>query len=126
MLAKKMTAFLCAALLVLGFVLIGASGAVAAQADDHWLKMSANKTGARYIVDSDDRPFHLFGMARCQYHTSWESNLIDGGAYGLASYYKNLGCNSIRLSFYFNREEDPGRNLVEECGASPRRGSTGT
>jgi len=113
MLTKKIPALLLAALMVFGSVSVGASGA---QDDDRWLKMSANKTGARYIVDSGNRPFRLFGMARCQYHTAWESNIIAGGAGGLAAYYKELGCNSIRLSFYFNREEDPGRNLVEECG----------
>ena len=116
MLMKKMAAVLLAALMVIGAVMISPFGAAAAGEDDRWLKMSANKAGARYIVDSDGKPFHLFGMARCQYHTGLESDIIDGGAYGLASYYKNLGCNSIRLSFYFNREEEPGKNLVEECG----------
>jgi len=121
MFTKKIPALLLAALMVLGTVMIGPAGA-AAREGGGWLKMSANKTGARYIVDSNNRPFHLFGMARCQYHTTWESNIIEGGAYGLASYYKDLGCNSIRLSFYFNREDDPGKNLVEECGGFTEAG----
>lgn len=80
---------------------------------NNWLSISSNTSGARYIVDSADQPFHLFGMARCQSCRSTE-NPDYGGVSGVAQHFKELGCNSIRLALSFNTFE--ANDLIVQSG----------
>ncbi len=81
-----------------------------------WLAMSTNATGPRYIVNSTGNPFHLFGMARCQYHSIYWEDLDFGGIDGLCKHFKVRGVNSIRLSISQYRYSDPNDLIVESGG----------
>jgi len=82
---------------------------------NRWLTLSKNTSGPRYITDSEGKPFHLFAMARCQYHAGFEEQRY-GNLSAEAAHFKALGCNCMRLACCFTREEDRVHNLIEQCG----------
>ncbi len=84
-----------------------------------WLKLSENKSGARYFVDEDGKPINLFGMARCQSCAVHSEDPVFGGAGGVAAHYKALGCNMIRLAVDVRTssgERGYHDDYIEECG----------
>ncbi len=80
-----------------------------------WLSMSTNPEGARYIVDENNEPFHMFGMARCQYHSNDDEDPAYGGITGLITHFKYHGVNSFRLAVD-NKKNGDITDLIEESG----------
>ena len=81
-----------------------------------WLSMSKNTTGSRYIVDANGKPVRLYAMARCQYHAADIEDPGYGGLDGLCKYFKDLGCNSIRLAFVQNVQTNQSVDFIMQCG----------
>lgn len=85
-----------------------------------WLSLSKNTTGARYLVNEENEPVNLFGMARCQ--GCCETELKEyGGVDGVCEHFKALGCNYIRLAVYLRgqtgeRGDMPVTDMIELCG----------
>lgn len=89
---------------------------------NQWLSLSVNTSGPRYIVDADGRPFHLFGMARCQYHQYDCEDPVYGGIEGLCTHFKKVGCNAVRLSVDTKRKIRPDEDLLDLCGGNTPQG----
>jgi len=79
---------------------------------DKWLKLSTNKTGARYFVDMNNKPVRLFGQARSQSYASDENSIYSatGESDPLYEHYADLGCNFTRLAI----------NAESICGGEKR------
>ena len=107
--------FLTMALAVV-FGIVAGTSAASVPLRDNWLTLSTNIQGPRYIVDANGNPFRLFGMARCQFHEPWGERPQYGTIRQQCEHFKKLGCNSMRLSVYFNNEVNPGVDFVEQCG----------
>lgn len=83
---------------------------------DNWLTLSKNTTGPRYIVNSKDEPFQMFGMARCQITAPLDEDPKYDGINGLCDHFKKLGMNSIRLAISTFNQIKPKSEFIEECG----------
>ena len=97
-----------------------AGGFPAAKAEtavtDKWLRLSDNTTGPRYIVDANGEPFQLYGMARCQSCAPMDEDPIYMMADGVAAHFREIGCNSIRLSIDVINQNFPNGDFIEDCG----------
>lgn len=87
-----------------------------ASTPDLWLTLSKNTEGPRFIIDSTGNPFPLFGMARCQITAPLDEDPVYGGIDGLSKYFKDAGCNSIRLAVAAHNQLKPNADFIEDCG----------
>ena len=98
------------------------AGAADAAVSDRWLRLSDNTAGPRYIVDAEGNPFQLYGMARCQSCAPLDEDPVYMMADGVAAHFKEMGCNSMRLSIDVVNQSFPNGDFIEDCGGYNEEG----
>ena len=116
---RRGAAAVLASLCLAGAVPVGAADTAVA---DKWLRLSENTAGPRYIVDAAGKPFKLFGMARCQSCAPLDEDPIYLMVDGVASHFKEIGCNSMRLAIDVVNQSFPHGDFIEDCGGYNEEG----